>query len=380
MLGVRVRGGSGHGRARDGPGGAVGRRKKKERKPDFRVEWEKKSDHVPRPQQFTGNPGPTDDFSGLSAVQIPFFPDVSFLSTDSSRILDDIPDLAFDSVGGTFSRPMPDPEPIPWSPALPSSTPLAMHRGQRHEEKMTKMASQLNDIWEWLQDWRSLQTFPPTLPYNQTARQASPPAPTVTSPTQPLSSPAQPPIPATQPSNIRPPVLPTLTTPSQPWRPPTQPLRPPTQPLRPPTQPLRPPTLPVSPPTQTVRPPTQPVRPPTQLLSPRPPILPVNPSALPSASLSPSTVSNARDNSTSIPNYALSLVRKLFTEEEMKGGNCRGVKGKRPLDPSRLTMVRQEVLKHPEVVPGKFPNFWKTICTRAIDEECRRLNRSNKSM
>ena len=40
------------------------------KKPGFRSGWKETSHFNRKPTKFTGDPGPTDDFTGLSAVQV----------------------------------------------------------------------------------------------------------------------------------------------------------------------------------------------------------------------------------------------------------------------------------------------------------------------
>ena len=77
-------------------------------------------------------------------------------------------------------------------------------------------------------------------------------------------------------------------------------------------------------------------------------------------------------------NLALSLVRELYTEEEMRTSNCRGVKGKNKLDIYRLNYVKKQIFFYSTVPPTDFERFWKKDCISAIDEGCRRLRRAHK--
>ncbi|XP_022111676.1 uncharacterized protein LOC110990900 [Acanthaster planci] len=241
----------------------------------------------------------------VDSVQMPYFPEVTFLSANSSCTMDDTPDIA--AAGASCKRSMLIDDPIP-SPVWQTSTPLHRVSSTLQDPKLTRLAEQVNDIWEWMQALKSHHSFLP------------------------------------------------LCRPAEPKSPPSCPLAP-----------------------EVLTPVNHPTIPAATSLAPLSPVLPKDPHTLPPTTLSPATVCEARDSATSVPNYALSLVRKLFTEEEMKVGNCKGVKGKHPLDPQRLKFVKQEVAKHPEVIAIKFNTYWKRDCIRAIDEGCRRLNRSVKS-
>ena len=83
-----------------------------------------------------------------------------------------------------------------------------------------------------------------------------------------------------------------------------------------------------------------------------------------------------------MPNLALSLVRELYTEEEMRTSNCRGVKGKKALDIHRLNytcMSKNKFFFYSPVPTTDFEQFWKKGCVSAINEGCRRLRRVHKN-
>ncbi len=78
-------------------------------------------------------------------------------------------------------------------------------------------------------------------------------------------------------------------------------------------------------------------------------------------------------------NFASHLVRQLFSLQEMMTSNCTGSKGKGQLDPRRLLGVREAVFdKWPNKAGENEQNVWNRECIIAIDEACRRLNRSVK--
>ena len=76
-------------------------------------------------------------------------------------------------------------------------------------------------------------------------------------------------------------------------------------------------------------------------------------------------------------NFALALVRLLFSEKEMGECNCRGVRGKKQLDPNRIATVKRLTAKSSSRSPTQFAAFWQKECIVAIDEGCRRLRRYN---
>ena len=82
--------------------------------------------------------------------------------------------------------------------------------------------------------------------------------------------------------------------------------------------------------------------------------------------------------SCSEPNFALSLVRLLFSEKEMGESNCRGVRGKKQLDPTRIANVKRLTAKSSSRSPTQFDAFWQKECRVAIDEGCRRLRRCDR--
>ena len=81
----------------------------------------------------------------------------------------------------------------------------------------------------------------------------------------------------------------------------------------------------------------------------RPIISNTAPAAAPPVSegpLSPEIIAMAmetREKACSVENYAVHLVQKLFTQEELAGKNCNGNKGKANLDEGKLRTVRRLV-------------------------------------
>ena len=75
--------------------------------------------------------------------------------------------------------------------------------------------------------------------------------------------------------------------------------------------------------------------------------------------------------SSSIGNFSVKLVNKMFRPEELQGRNCNGKLGKLPLDASRLSVIKEAVY-HIYSVPDVSRNdIWKK-CVIAIDESIRR--------
>ncbi|XP_022110830.1 uncharacterized protein LOC110990246 [Acanthaster planci] len=206
----------------------------------------------------------------ISPEQIPYFPELSFLS---------------DEMNSNMGSPLKD----SWSPAYKTSTPAKTPMARisvTDLEMFRKMASQIDDLWK--------HKFVPDSPSKRSS-----PVPQVTPPRMGSSRPAL--------SN-------TASTPSDP---------------------------------------------------------PMNLS-----SLSTEIIADHKDSSSSEANFALSLVRLLFSKEEMKASNCRGVRGKTKLDPVRLNHIKGILKGRTSLPPETFEKYWRRDCFKAIDEGCRRLNRS----
>ena len=91
--------------------------------------------------------------------------------------------------------------------------------------------------------------------------------------------------------------------------------------------------------------------------------------------ISPSVVKQCNNISTSRKNFAVNLVRKMFSTQERMTSNCAGKKGKDALDPTRLELVKKHVFSEWPLKPGSDGRKeWKD-CIQAIDEAGRRLNR-----
>ena len=83
----------------------------------------------------------------------------------------------------------------------------------------------------------------------------------------------------------------------------------------------------------------------------------------------------SRGKSCSRRNFAVNLVRYLFTAEEMAQSNCSGTRGKNRLDQERLGTVQQTTLTLWPVEDRVEQRAEWARCIYSIDEACRRLNR-----
>ncbi|GIX92232.1 BEN domain-containing protein [Caerostris darwini] len=72
--------------------------------------------------------------------------------------------------------------------------------------------------------------------------------------------------------------------------------------------------------------------------------------------------------------FAVNLARLLFTKQELRDSNCRGVKQKHPLDEKRLTFIHDSVMKFYQISPHAQVNVWKH-CMQGIDTRCRQERR-----
>ena len=71
-------------------------------------------------------------------------------------------------------------------------------------------------------------------------------------------------------------------------------------------------------------------------------------------------------------NLAGRLAKQLFTEEERKESNCRGVLGKKPLDYIRVSAIKNTCLKEYPMCQGETKESVERSVRTAIDEACRR--------
>ncbi|GFQ90024.1 BEN domain-containing protein [Trichonephila clavata] len=72
--------------------------------------------------------------------------------------------------------------------------------------------------------------------------------------------------------------------------------------------------------------------------------------------------------------FAVNIARMIFSPEEMKNSNCRGVKQKFALDKGRLTFIRNAVIKYYRIPPSYQVEIWKQ-CMQGIDTRCRHERR-----
>lgn len=83
----------------------------------------------------------------------------------------------------------------------------------------------------------------------------------------------------------------------------------------------------------------------------------------------------SRGKSCSRRNFAVNLVRYLFTSEDMAMSNCSGTRGKSRLEPERMAVVRRVTFAlWPVEEKEDLGSEWAK-CIYSIDEACRRLNR-----
>ena len=87
---------------------------------------------------------------------------------------------------------------------------------------------------------------------------------------------------------------------------------------------------------------------------------------------------DVRRKSCSRSNFAVNMVRELFSLEERKTSNVRGVLGKRQLDPNRLEKIRIATFQNYPCNAGeKEECCWRDAC-KAVDESCRRHNKERE--
>lgn len=72
--------------------------------------------------------------------------------------------------------------------------------------------------------------------------------------------------------------------------------------------------------------------------------------------------------------FAVNIARLLFTPEELRESNCRGVKDKIALDRTRLDFIKSCVIKFYHVLPSYELEIWKQ-CMQSIDSRCRHERR-----
>ena len=87
-------------------------------------------------------------------------------------------------------------------------------------------------------------------------------------------------------------------------------------------------------------------------------------------------VNDVRLQSCSRGNFCANMVRKLYNLEELKSSNVRGKLGENQLDSVQKTALEKAAFQIYPVGPGENRSKLWHQCVKAIDESCRRLNRS----
>ncbi len=85
-----------------------------------------------------------------------------------------------------------------------------------------------------------------------------------------------------------------------------------------------------------------------------------------------------RARSCSRPNFTVNVVRSLFSMEERKMSNVGGKLGKKQLDPQRISRIKEATFQTYPLETGETMLGAWGLCTKSIDESCRRLNRKPK--
>ena len=93
--------------------------------------------------------------------------------------------------------------------------------------------------------------------------------------------------------------------------------------------------------------------------------------------ISPEELTQIKCKSCSIGNFAVQLLRHIFTQAELDNKNCTGTRGKEAVDPDRLRFVKDTVFDVYAIASDEKLNTWKH-CIRAIDEYLRRPKRMAK--
>ncbi|KAL9954792.1 hypothetical protein ACROYT_G042370 [Oculina patagonica] len=78
--------------------------------------------------------------------------------------------------------------------------------------------------------------------------------------------------------------------------------------------------------------------------------------------------------STSTMNFAVRLMRELFTLEELEGKNISGARGKDRVDPNRVEIIKDIVFKVYRTSPSDRDLVWR-CCRKAMDSFMRRMKR-----
>lgn len=78
--------------------------------------------------------------------------------------------------------------------------------------------------------------------------------------------------------------------------------------------------------------------------------------------------------STSTMNFAVRLLREMFTPEELLGRNLSGVRGKEKVDPARVEVIKEIVFKIYRTSPSDRELLWR-YCRKAMDSFLRKMQR-----
>ena len=78
--------------------------------------------------------------------------------------------------------------------------------------------------------------------------------------------------------------------------------------------------------------------------------------------------------STSTMNFAVRLMRELFTLEELDGKNISGARGKDRVDPNRVEIIKEIVFQVYRTLPSDRDMVWR-CCRKAMDSFMRRMKR-----
>lgn len=117
------------------------------------------------------------------------------------------------------------------------------------------------------------------------------------------------------------------------------------------------PSVPVAPPVS-----VNPVYTPSNFPSTVPPVAPT-------ILISEDDLKEEKSFSSSRKNFATRLFRKVFSEEERRGANCTGRRGKAKLDSSKLGKIREWTYQYFPLAQGQNEDRdWRENCVKAIDE------------
>lgn len=75
--------------------------------------------------------------------------------------------------------------------------------------------------------------------------------------------------------------------------------------------------------------------------------------------------------------FAVNVARTLFSPQEMRESNCRGVRDKNALDEAKLDFIQGAVSRFFGLSPSVTWKIWKS-CMQSIDAHCRHERRLHK--